>query len=80
MIGLKRCPFCGKPATTFQIPENTPEEIALHPKWRWNNPCKWIVGCEDDSECMGNINHVTRLFLTEESAIEAWNRRANNDE
>lgn len=79
MSELKPCPFCGMPAITFQIPDNTPEERASHPTWDWNNPCKWLVGCADDFECMGNFNHMTRLFLTEESAIEAWNRRAKDD-
>lgn len=75
---LKPCPFCGGKATTFNIPENTPEEMATHPDWRWNHPGKWVVGCTEDWECMGNFNHMTRIFLTEESAIEAWNRRANS--
>ena len=80
MSELKPCPFCGESAITFQIPDNSPEEIAMHPKWLWNNPCKWVVGCENNPKCMGNFNHMTMLFLTEESAIKAWNRRMNDDE
>ena len=79
MRELKPCPFCGEYAITFQIPDNTPEEIAMHPRWLWNNPCKWVVGCKNNPECMGNFNHMTMLFLTEESAIKAWNRRAKDD-
>lgn len=35
----------------------------------------WTIGCQDDSLCMGNINHVNMIFVTEESAIETWNTR-----
>ena len=71
---VKRCPFCGEQAHTFNIPENTPAELSTHPEWRWRNPGMWVVGCET-MECFGNINNITKAFLTEESAIEAWNKR-----
>ena len=76
----KPCPFCGGEANVFQIPENTPEELATHPDWRWNHPGKWIIGCcGKEFECFGNMNHMTMVFTTEEEAIEAWNRRAKEE-
>lgn len=76
MCDLKPCPFCGGKAITFQIPENTEEETKTHPKWQWNNPGMWVVGCDEDPLCMGNYNHVTMLFITKEHAVSTWNRRA----
>ena len=76
MSDPKPCPFCGAEAITFQIPENTEEETKMHPKWQWNNPGMWVVGCDDDPLCMGNYNHVTMLFTSKEQAISTWNRRA----
>ena len=75
--GLKRCPFCGKDAHTFHIPENTKAEQKKHPFWEWKNGGMWAVGCWT-SGCIGDINNVAMVFITEELAIEAWNRRANN--
>lgn len=75
---LKPCPFCGGKAELFHIPENTVEEILKHPQWRWKYPDMWVVGCHDDY-CIGNINHFLMIFPTEEMAVNAWNRRANND-
>jgi len=75
MIELKKCPFCGGKAYTFHIPDNNEEEQKLHPKWRWNNAGMWVVGCHEDM-CMGSINNVTMIFVTEEQAAEAWNKRA----
>jgi hypothetical protein len=43
-----------------------------------NNRGWWIVGCVDDYMCMGNINHIAMLHVTEEQAVETWNRRAND--
>lgn len=57
--GLESCPFCNGKATVIQIP----------------NSDLWTVGCNDDQMCMGNINHVTMVFCTKESAVKAWNRR-----
>ena len=73
----RTCPFCGKPAEALQIPENDEKEMLEHPQWKWNNPGKWIVGCWTEM-CMGNINHMTMVFVTEENAIEAWNRRSTD--
>jgi hypothetical protein len=72
---LKPCPFCGSKAQIVHIPENTPEENARHPNWEWKNPGMFVVGCFGDLMCMGNINHVTMIFSTEEEAVKTWNRR-----
>lgn len=72
---IKHCPFCGEKAETFRIPENDEKEMAQHPKWKWNYPGMWVIGCNTEM-CMGNINHFTMVFVDEESAIETWNRRA----
>ena len=79
MDKLKPCPFCGEEACTFHIPENTLLELSTHPNWRWRNPGMWVIGC-DTEECMGNFNHVTMVFMTEEDAKKAWNRRAGETE
>lgn len=72
---IKNCPFCGGKAHSFQIPENNAEERRQHPKWDWNYPGMWVIGCEE-MECFGNINNFSRIFTTEGNAIRAWNRRA----
>ena len=76
---IRACPFCGKEAHTFQVPENTPGELATHPEWRWRYPGMWLVGCYTEG-CMGDLNHFTMVFLSEEDAIEAWNKRAGEAE
>ena len=63
---LKPCPFCGGEAKVIEIPEEL----------NWAG-C-YVVGCDDDLMCMGNINHFTMVFLTPETAAEAWNRRVDN--
>ena len=70
------CPFCGQEASIFQIPENTPEEQAEHPKWIWKAPGWYVIGCSTEM-CFGNINHMTMAFFTEDSARKAWNTRAD---
>lgn len=72
---IKNCPFCGDKARTFHIPENDENEMSQHPKWAWNNPGMWVIGC-DTEMCMGNINHFTMVFVTDEDAIETWNKRS----
>ena len=69
MTELKPCPFCGGEATL---------------KWdtRYPRPdCNRIVAFEVvciNSECIiYNADDV--YFYTPEEAIEAWNRRANDD-
>ena len=39
--------------------------------------CLWIVGC-NTLMCLGNINHASMYFVDAESAVETWNRRAND--
>ena len=78
MTEIKPCPFCGEKAETFHIPDNDEQERLEHPKWDWNNPCKWVIGCWTDG-CFGNINHVTMTFFNEKDAINTWNRRTEND-
>lgn len=61
---LKTCPYCGCEAKVIKIPDGL----------SWAG--LYVVGCDDDSTCMGNINHFTMVFSTPESATEAWNKRA----
>ena len=77
-IKLKPCPFCGGNADLFHIPENTIEEVWEHPKWLWNNPGMWVVGCDTDN-CIGCLHHFSMIFPTEEMAVKSWNRRAKDD-
>ena len=79
MEKLKPCPFCGGEAVLFQIPYNTTAELQKHPKWFWNNPGLWTIGCDTDM-CIANYNHAMMLFLNSKQAIEAWNRRAERSE
>ena len=74
MRNLKRCPFCGGKAHTFHIPENDDQEMNMHPRWKWNNPGMWVVGCDTDM-CMVNINIFATVFTSEEAAANAWNKR-----
>lgn len=75
---LKPCPFCGKEATLFQIPDNSEEEGRLHPRWTWNNSGLWVVGC-DTPMCLGNYNNEAMVFFTSFGAKEAWNRRQTDE-
>lgn len=61
---IKPCPFCGGEATVTKVPKGL------------YGAGLYVIGCEQDNLCMGNINHFTMLFYTQESAIEHWNRRA----
>ena len=65
MVRLKPCPFCGKKARVEKIPEGL----------NWSG--LYVVGCDRDDLCMGNINHFTMIFCTPETAAEAWNRRVD---
>ena len=66
MIKLKRCPFCGGKASVVKVPEGL----------NWSG--FYLVGCEKDMMCMGNINHFTMVFVSPQTAAEAWNRRVDN--
>lgn len=72
---IKKCPFCGEKADTFHIPQNDEKEKAQHPKWEWNYPGMWVIGCGTEM-CMGNLGHFAMVFVDEESAIKTWNKRA----
>lgn len=72
---IKKCPFCGEKADTFHIPQNDKKEMEQHPKWEWNYPGMWVIGC-DTEMCMGNLGHFAMVFVDEESAIKTWNKRA----
>lgn len=56
---LKPCPFCGGKAEMWRVPDTD----------------LYIVGCVDDHLCMGNVNHITRVFTTAGSAARTWNKR-----
>lgn len=56
---LKPCPFCGGQAEIGRLPDSD----------------LYIIGCNDDFMCMGNINHMAMVFCTKETAAAAWNRR-----
>lgn len=45
-----------------------------------NDDGLYVVGCLDDHMCMGNINHITMVFVSKESAIATWNRRPPHEE
>lgn len=64
MNELKPCPFCGGKATIFLIPQGL------------RNAGLYTVGCIEDHMCFGNLNHVSMIFVSKESAAETWNRRA----
>ena len=64
--GVKCCPFCGGPAIT------TEESIAHTQAIGLGEHAIWRVECQNP-EC---VIKDTKGFLTEESAIETWNKRA----
>jgi len=63
---LKPCPFCGKKAHIVQN--------SLHSSYYIG--CKTFIG-ELGSPCPGSIAHQSSRFcyVTEQLAIEVWNRR-----
>lgn len=65
MARLKPCPFCGGKAKIVKCPCGDLKHL-------------YVVGCLEDDSCFGNVNHITMIFVTEELAKEAWNRRAKN--
>lgn len=63
---LKPCPFCGrKPSKVRALKTPTICETF------------YFVACKAPLSRCG-ANPKTQLFLTEEAAIEAWNRRVND--
>ena len=67
--GLKPCPFCGGAAETREV---------FVP---WTQGFAWIVGCDGiyGSGCLGYAWKLTPLYLTEEQAAKAWNRREKTE-
>ena len=65
MSELKPCPFCGGEAEMGR-------RHSCYDKWE---PSDYIPRCKD-TKCMGR---TTRRFKTEQAAIEAWNRRVDNE-
>lgn len=66
MAELKPCPFCGRVPSKVKKLE-PPTFYKTH----------YYVGCKaPNSKC--SLKPRTRLFDTEEQAIESWNRRADN--
>ena len=66
MEKLKPCPFCGKQAKVIKIPEGL-RYAGLY-----------VVGCDYDFECVGNINHFATIYITRNDAIKHWNRRVDD--
>ena len=64
MTELKPCPFCGGTNTKMY----SQKDSSLH---------GFIHLCDGFDDCMVKVE--SRLFSTEEEAIEAWNRRANDE-
>lgn len=61
---LKPCPFCGGEAVVECHDEDYGDD--------------WIVSCINlDGEC--EITPHTKFYETKQEAIEAWNRRSNQD-
>ena len=79
MDKMKPCPFCGGAASIFQIPENTTAEMKSHPKWLWNFPGAWVIGCDTD-RCYGNIRHFAMQFTSAAQAVRTWNQRRESKE
>jgi hypothetical protein len=75
---IKPCPFCGGDARVWRIPQNDEEEMKQHPKWKWNFPGMWVIGCETPM-CPGNINSFGMVFVSRGSAIGKWNCRCKED-
>ena len=64
---LKPCPFCGREAVVYQIPEDSKIN-----RLYWN---VWIVGCNGEIVCPGYVWKTAPIYVTKESAIEHWNKR-----
>lgn len=66
---LKPCPFCGGEARVYFAPGNKLNGI----------PC-YGVACEECRVMIGTVQFgQTDFFRCEENAIEAWNRRADEN-
>ncbi len=67
MINLKKCPFCGGEATLEYTNDNKHRPYVV---------CKF--GTQKEPKCPASIAYHWH-YHTEEEAITAWNRRANDD-
>ena len=77
LIDLKPCPFCGGEA----IAEGR-MIIGNYKSDREYSFVNWIVRCTNRECFMSGLRMSAFLdeFLTEEEAIEAWNRRAGEED
>lgn len=66
MTKLKPCPFCGEKVCISEMKKAVGYE-------------RWSVGCTN-SRCIAHelFNPFIKKYISEKSAIEAWNRRADN--
>ena len=65
MVKLKPCPFCGGNAEIVYIPP------FVHPKTGRRGIERWQAARK-------TCGVVSAGFLSEQAAVEAWNRRAND--
>lgn len=67
MTEIKPCPFCGHTAHVQQL--------------KWSAKARFFVGCGNaENRCIASVhNTFGRFYDREHDAIEAWNRRAEND-
>lgn len=73
---LKPCPFCGSPATIRKIKK---VELAIDEKINEKVPEDLlIVGCVGD-DCIVRVGRLIFTVDSEESAVERWNRRVNDE-
>ena len=68
--GLKPCPFCGGEAKIWKC------EPRIH-RYRDHVYCVYCGNCE---LLFGYDEDYGGIFTTEDEAIEAWNRRANDEQ
>ena len=64
---LKPCPFCGHTAMIAQLKQSVPA--------RYHAVCANAAG-----RCIASDHYVFgRFFVTKQDAIDAWNRRVENE-
>ena len=71
MIELKPCPFCWC-AVEVANPHYAP--------WLTNTGRYFKIVGNHDEECVFNLLGYNYFYESEEDAIEAWNRRVNNEQ